>query len=725
MLHFYNLWNHELVLDYNKIYISKMIYDNDKIKHFISIEYNKYNRSVECYIEKMDNNYKDLKYLLLSYLENKLYNLAYNYYDTGYTNEEIYEKLLNFIQTEFYSDTIENFNFQLNDKSTSQLNNNLISQLINQLVDKLLSDKTYILYSKDKQLNIILDSLINHFLFKIRTFNHIEAKLLMPEITMRNKNLITKYMNEIEIIKLIIDISNLLSTAIHPYHIYRDMKPDNILKKNNNYILIDYAMIIQSSLICECSTCIGTEGYDAPEIINNHMYDRSIDIWSFGITLLELILGKELRLIFKYEYLSGGYNLILLDKNLNKKVYKKIMESNHEHKKFFAELVSNMLHKKPTYRNRASEIYDLTQKYYCKLTDNSYKEYVRGCPSTYYNNFYFSNKYVLDRLNGNIYEYDKFGHKKILTIENGEDKIVLDNSFIEKNHKFDRLNKILFTPFKRYIWKEIKLKSNDKYSDNGYKIVLLYINNINQFLDIIVSKYISQYISQDQLNKQLNKQLDKQLDNKLNLNLNLKLTSNRQIKKNNKNIKKIKYNTNFYYRLISYLSSIDNFYNSFNNKLIETLDNKLIDQPITNILLKNISFELVKIINSNCRIFEYIISEIKENIEYNYRKYFIKKTNLLKNINKLYDIYMNSQNNDIIDQILHYDLYKLYDNIIYTLFMIKTLYQKYNDMNEKRIAIIFSIYFLRIYFDISHKEKLTDETEIKLLFIITNEFFYV
>ena len=43
------------------------------------------------------------------------------------------------------------------------------------------------------------------------------------------------------------------------------------------------------------STQIGTQFYLAPEVFNEEKYSAKADVWSFGITLLELSLGKRIN----------------------------------------------------------------------------------------------------------------------------------------------------------------------------------------------------------------------------------------------------------------------------------------------------------------------------------------------------------------------------------------------------------------------------------------------
>ena len=74
--------------------------------------------------------------------------------------------------------------------------------------------------------------------------------------------------------------------------IHRDIKPENILiDELGNCKLCDFGWAVLTNENQLRSTFCGTVEYMAPEIINNEKYDKSIDIWSLGVLLFELIHG--------------------------------------------------------------------------------------------------------------------------------------------------------------------------------------------------------------------------------------------------------------------------------------------------------------------------------------------------------------------------------------------------------------------------------------------------
>ncbi|ORX80907.1 hypothetical protein BCR32DRAFT_220678 [Anaeromyces robustus] len=80
---------------------------------------------------------------------------------------------------------------------------------------------------------------------------------------------------------------------IHSKHIvHRDLKPENLLVNENNVIKIsDFGCAVFTSNIVP-GTLYGTLDYFSPEMIESKMYDERIDIWSLGVIMFELLVGK-------------------------------------------------------------------------------------------------------------------------------------------------------------------------------------------------------------------------------------------------------------------------------------------------------------------------------------------------------------------------------------------------------------------------------------------------
>lgn len=125
--------------------------------------------------------------------------------------------------------------------------------------------------------------------------------------------------------------------------IHRDIKPENILVRHNNAILSDFSFCIKDvgsndgvtgdSLSRFC----GTPYYMSPEGLDGKNVSSKSDIWSFGITLIELIARVHpFAKAINIEHLSY---LISLDKDIAK-----------------TDFVRNMVSIKPSERLSASEL---------------------------------------------------------------------------------------------------------------------------------------------------------------------------------------------------------------------------------------------------------------------------------------------------------------------------------------------------------------------------------
>ncbi|KAA8493256.1 putative cysteine-rich receptor-like protein kinase 39 [Porphyridium purpureum] len=77
--------------------------------------------------------------------------------------------------------------------------------------------------------------------------------------------------------------------------IHRDMKPQNVLLMDDWAPKIsDFGLATVKKSCSFANTMLGTSGYMAPEVIRGDQYNRSCDVWSYGVMLFEMMLGETM-----------------------------------------------------------------------------------------------------------------------------------------------------------------------------------------------------------------------------------------------------------------------------------------------------------------------------------------------------------------------------------------------------------------------------------------------
>jgi len=101
-------------------------------------------------------------------------------------------------------------------------------------------------------------------------------------------------LDEPEVIRLGIDICKALEHCARYKVIHRDVKPANLfVSKHNTFKLGDFGIARELEKTLGAATKVGTPNYMAPEISNGN-YDATVDIYSLGIVLYQLLNNNRL-----------------------------------------------------------------------------------------------------------------------------------------------------------------------------------------------------------------------------------------------------------------------------------------------------------------------------------------------------------------------------------------------------------------------------------------------
>ena len=139
--------------------------------------------------------------------------------------------------------------------------------------------------------------------------------------------------------------------------IHRDIKPSNIFLTKSGIIKIgDFGISkILSKNHKKTKTHIGTPNYMAPEVIESEKYDKSVDIWSLGITFFELITFKAPF------YGNSEFGLFLNIINGQKKMSINTFNNNNgnEYSHQLIDIINKMISNQPEKRPSIDEILNI------------------------------------------------------------------------------------------------------------------------------------------------------------------------------------------------------------------------------------------------------------------------------------------------------------------------------------------------------------------------------
>lgn len=99
-----------------------------------------------------------------------------------------------------------------------------------------------------------------------------------------------------QVLQIALELADALTRAHHLNIIHRDIKPDNILLADDGTTrLTDFglARLTEAASLTSEEMVVGTLAYLSPEAIDSDTVDERTDIWSFGVTLFEMLTGVQ------------------------------------------------------------------------------------------------------------------------------------------------------------------------------------------------------------------------------------------------------------------------------------------------------------------------------------------------------------------------------------------------------------------------------------------------
>ena len=162
--------------------------------------------------------------------------------------------------------------------------------------------------------------------------------------------------------------------------IHRDIKPSNIfLMQDDTIKLGDFGISKKKSINNDLNLFIGTPVYTSPEIIMKKEFSFKTDIWSLGVTFLQLI---SLHLPFVSEEEQENINENILKKKLNKEILNKEKNDfnddiNKKYSKTFLNLIDQMVSINPEQRPSVNDILNnimIKQRMKEYLNENNFDE---------------------------------------------------------------------------------------------------------------------------------------------------------------------------------------------------------------------------------------------------------------------------------------------------------------------------------------------------------------
>ncbi|POO02613.1 LysM receptor kinase [Trema orientale] len=131
-----------------------------------------------------------------------------------------------------------------------------------------------------------------------------------------------KFLNWTQRIQIALDVAtglNYLHSFTAPSHVHKDIKSSNILLDSDFRAKIANFGLARSTQAHDgqyslTKHIVGTVGYMAPEYLENGLVSTKLDVYAFGVLLLEMLTGKEVSVLYEENArLSDSFSAVLND----------------------------------------------------------------------------------------------------------------------------------------------------------------------------------------------------------------------------------------------------------------------------------------------------------------------------------------------------------------------------------------------------------------------------
>lgn len=311
----------------------------------------------------------------------------------------------------------------------------------------------YFKYKRDQSMFreiAVLSSLQHPNIVKMKNYKHMgERGILILEKADNDLSKNIYDINKKQRPYIIWQLLNAIS-YIHSFNIsHRDIKPENILVFNKHDIKIcDFGLAKPETLYGKTHTKeVVSLWYRSPEVIlEDGIYDYSVDVWSVGVIMLELILKDKfpLKTNTEIELLLKIFNLIGTP---TEKTYKGFSKTKYWNKYYpvFKGNIDNLLSKKDVTEQEV----DLLKKLLSwKTTRISALDALKH---PYFNNIYdeMVNKYSIEE---NEIDIDNFENQEIEYYDNFYNyKTILFCWLWEVSNEYEMCNSTLLTAYHLFI----------------------------------------------------------------------------------------------------------------------------------------------------------------------------------------------------------------------------------------------------------------------------------